>query len=117
VQWKDKTVLIGNPVAGLWYYTPTAHTDTSGETFNAGCNAASAAMQGTALAVFKGRVFVAQGRTINYSAPDKVFDFTGVASGTAAERGLSALSCAPRGVDYLLPFHTNDLSMVSKSFL
>ena len=85
VQWKDKTVLIIDPVQGLRYYTPIAHTDTSGETFKAGLHIANSSITGTSIAVFKGRVFVANGRVINFSAPDLVFNFTGTASGTVID--------------------------------
>ena len=85
IQWKDKTILIVDPTAGYYYYCTVAHTDTSGEVFLAGLNLISAAQTGTAIAIFKGHVFVANGRVINYTAPDLTMDFVGVGSGTTID--------------------------------
>ena len=85
VQWKNQTILIIDPTAGYWYYSLAAHTDTSGEVFLAGFHLSSAAQVGTAIAVFKGHVFVANGRTLNYTAPDFAFDFVGAGSGTTID--------------------------------
>jgi hypothetical protein len=83
-QWKEKTILIID-ASGFWYYTLAPYTSTIGESFLAGLNLIDAAISGTSIAVFKGHVFIASGRSIAYSAPDAVFDFTGAGSGLVVD--------------------------------
>ena len=72
-QWKYSSLLIIDP-KGYWYWYGYS-TVTSLAVTN------SAPTTGTSIEVWKGRVWIGSGRTINYSAPDDFTDFQTATSG------------------------------------